>query len=111
MFVPASIFLVGDDILFYFIGQFPVDDMYFLLDFQTGYAPSTEKGTVPASDEDVIKDIMEQHGQFVGSIQSRLSKLQVIHSDKVLFLILVDCLYMILSDFSVFNGVDLLLVI
>ncbi|RVX16249.1 hypothetical protein CK203_014610 [Vitis vinifera] len=41
-----------------------------------GYTPSTEKEAVPASDEDAITDIMEQHGQFVGSIQSRLSKLQ-----------------------------------
>ncbi|KAJ9691763.1 hypothetical protein PVL29_013836 [Vitis rotundifolia] len=44
-----------------------------------GYTPSTEKETMPASDEDAITDIMEQHGQFVGSIQSRLSKLQVVH--------------------------------
>lgn len=44
-----------------------------------GYTPSTEKEAVPASDEDAITDIMEQHGQFVGSIQSRLFKLQVVH--------------------------------
>ena len=40
------------------------------------YAPSTEKETVSASDEDAITDTMEQYGQFVSSIQSHLSKLQ-----------------------------------
>ncbi|XP_059308902.1 katanin p80 WD40 repeat-containing subunit B1 homolog KTN80.4-like isoform X1 [Lycium ferocissimum] len=34
---------------------------------------------VPASDEDIIADLMEQHNQFVGSMQSRLSKLQVVY--------------------------------
>ena len=58
--------------------------MFFFLNFkQRGYTPSTEKEAVPASDEDAITDIMEQHGQFVGSIQSRLSKLQVIYDEKV----------------------------
>lgn len=51
---------------------------FFLIFEQRGYTPSSEKEMVPASDEDAITDIMEKHGQFVGSIQSRLSKLQVI---------------------------------
>ncbi|XP_057482021.1 katanin p80 WD40 repeat-containing subunit B1 homolog KTN80.4-like [Actinidia eriantha] len=40
---------------------------------------SAEKGTVSANDKDVIVDIMEQHDQFVGSLQSRLGKLQIVH--------------------------------
>ena len=40
---------------------------------------SPEKETVSASDKDVIVDVMEQHDQFVGSLQSRLGKLQVIY--------------------------------
>ena len=31
-----------------------------------------------ASDEDAVADVMEQHDQFIGSMQSRLAKLQVI---------------------------------
>ena len=31
-----------------------------------------------ASDEDTVADVMEQHDQFIGSMQSRLAKLQVI---------------------------------
>lgn len=41
-------------------------------------APSVEKETVLASDEDVISDLTEQHNEFLGSMQSRLTKLQVI---------------------------------
>ncbi|OVA10761.1 WD40 repeat [Macleaya cordata] len=40
--------------------------------------PFAEKETVSASDEDAIADLMEQHDQFLGLIQSRLTKLQVI---------------------------------
>lgn len=32
---------------------------------------------VSAADEDIIADLMEQHNEFVGSMQSRLAKLQV----------------------------------
>ncbi|KAI3982775.1 hypothetical protein MKX01_010258, partial [Papaver californicum] len=46
---------------------------------QRGSAPSVEKETVLASDEDVISDLTEQHNEFLGSMQSRLTKLQVIH--------------------------------
>ena len=51
---------------------------FFLIFKQRGYTPSTEKEAVLSSDEDAITYIMERHGQFVGSIQSRLFKLQVI---------------------------------
>uniref|UniRef100_A0A5B6ZJG2 Katanin p80 subunit C-terminal domain-containing protein n=1 Tax=Davidia involucrata TaxID=16924 RepID=A0A5B6ZJG2_DAVIN len=40
---------------------------------------SVEKETVSASDEDAIADVMEQHDQFIGSMQSRLAKLQIVH--------------------------------
>ncbi|XP_043700976.1 katanin p80 WD40 repeat-containing subunit B1 homolog KTN80.4-like isoform X2 [Telopea speciosissima] len=43
-----------------------------------GRPPSAEKETVFASNEDAISDLMEQHEQFVGSMRSRLTKLQVI---------------------------------
>ncbi|XP_047320142.1 katanin p80 WD40 repeat-containing subunit B1 homolog KTN80.4-like isoform X2 [Impatiens glandulifera] len=41
--------------------------------------PSPEKETVSATDEDVVTDIVDQHDQFVSSMQSRLAKLQVVH--------------------------------
>ena len=44
---------------------------------QRGRAPSLEKEMVSASDEDAIADLMEQHDQFVSSMQSRSAKLQV----------------------------------
>ncbi|XP_056164483.1 katanin p80 WD40 repeat-containing subunit B1 homolog KTN80.4 isoform X2 [Syzygium oleosum] len=44
-----------------------------------GHRPSAEKETVSASDEDAIADVMERHDQFVGSMQSRLAKLQVVN--------------------------------
>ncbi|XP_075635057.1 katanin p80 WD40 repeat-containing subunit B1 homolog KTN80.4 isoform X1 [Castanea sativa] len=44
-----------------------------------GYSPSAEKETESASDEDAIADVMEQHDQFVSSMQSRSAKLQVIY--------------------------------
>jgi nitrate/nitrite-specific signal transduction histidine kinase len=49
-----------------------------------GYPPSTEKETVSASDEDAIADVMEQHDQFVSSMQSRSAKLQVIMKEVML---------------------------
>lgn len=45
---------------------------------QRGYSSSAEKETASVSDEDATVDVMEQHGQFVSSMQSRLAKLQVI---------------------------------
>ena len=39
---------------------------------------------MPASDEDVIADIIEQHNQFLSSMQSRSAKLQVISTEAVL---------------------------
>lgn len=45
---------------------------------QRGYSSSAEKETASVSDEDAIADVMEQHNQFVSSMQSRLAKLQVI---------------------------------
>ncbi|XWS63239.1 hypothetical protein CRYUN_Cryun06bG0078500 [Craigia yunnanensis] len=46
---------------------------------QRGYPPSVEKETPSASHEDVVADVMEQHDQFISSMQSRLAKLQVVH--------------------------------
>ncbi|KAB2624030.1 katanin p80 WD40 repeat-containing subunit B1-like protein [Pyrus ussuriensis x Pyrus communis] len=46
---------------------------------QRGYPTSTEKETVTASDEDAIADLLEKHNLFVGSMQSRLAKLQVVY--------------------------------
>ncbi|KAL1356329.1 hypothetical protein HN51_008336 [Arachis hypogaea] len=40
---------------------------------------STEKATVSASDEDSIADVMEQHDQFLSSMQARSAKLQVVY--------------------------------
>ncbi|XVE66427.1 hypothetical protein DITRI_Ditri08aG0079500 [Diplodiscus trichospermus] len=45
---------------------------------QRGYPPSVEKEMPSASDEDAVADVMEQHDQFIGSMQSRLAKLQVV---------------------------------
>ncbi|TMW98488.1 hypothetical protein EJD97_003963 [Solanum chilense] len=44
-----------------------------------GHPSSAGSVTVSATDEDVITDLMEQHDQFVGSMQSRLAKLQVVY--------------------------------
>lgn len=38
----------------------------------------------PASEEDTISDLMQEHDQFVGNLQSRLTKLQVTVSLKQL---------------------------
>lgn len=43
-----------------------------------GFPSSTVKEAPSASDEDATADLMEQHDQFVSSMQSRLAKLQVI---------------------------------
>ncbi|XP_058099733.1 katanin p80 WD40 repeat-containing subunit B1 homolog KTN80.3 [Magnolia sinica] len=43
-----------------------------------GRPQSTEKETVSASDEDAIADVVEQHDQFFSSMQSRLTKLQIV---------------------------------
>ncbi|KZV49388.1 hypothetical protein F511_10928 [Dorcoceras hygrometricum] len=45
-----------------------------------GYPLPGGDESVSASDEDTIADLMEPHNQFVGSMQSRLAKLQVVHS-------------------------------
>lgn len=39
-----------------------------------------------ASDEDAVADIMEQHDQFISSMQSRIAKLQVI-LNKLVFML------------------------
>ena len=44
---------------------------------QRGRTSSIKKEMVSASDDDVIADLLEQHGQFVRSMQSRSAKLQV----------------------------------
>ncbi|KAF9675125.1 hypothetical protein SADUNF_Sadunf10G0198800 [Salix dunnii] len=44
---------------------------------QRGRTSSIKKEMVSASDDDVIADLLEQHGQFVSSMQSRSAKLQV----------------------------------
>ncbi|XP_038721667.1 katanin p80 WD40 repeat-containing subunit B1 homolog KTN80.4-like isoform X1 [Tripterygium wilfordii] len=43
------------------------------------HSPFTEKEAASASDEDAIADVMEEHEQFVSSMQSRLIKLQVVY--------------------------------
>ncbi|KAL6970152.1 hypothetical protein U1Q18_029856 [Sarracenia purpurea var. burkii] len=40
---------------------------------------SPEKEAMAATDDDAIVDIMEQHDCFIGSMQSRLSKLQIVY--------------------------------
>ncbi|XP_038893154.1 katanin p80 WD40 repeat-containing subunit B1 homolog KTN80.4-like isoform X1 [Benincasa hispida] len=45
-----------------------------------GYRRSPEKETVsPASDEDTIVDVLQQHDQFINSMQSRSAKLQAVY--------------------------------
>ncbi|KAL3502377.1 hypothetical protein ACH5RR_036826 [Cinchona calisaya] len=44
------------------------------------YPLSSEKEMVSTSEEDVISDLMKHHDQFVGSMHSRLVKLQMIHN-------------------------------
>lgn len=51
---------------------------YFLKYKQRGYPASVEKEMPSASDGDAVADLMEQHDQFISSMQSRLAKLQVI---------------------------------
>ncbi|KAJ8759337.1 hypothetical protein K2173_006857 [Erythroxylum novogranatense] len=45
---------------------------------QRGRSPSTEKEMACLSSEDVIVDILREHDQFTSSMQSRLTKLQVV---------------------------------
>lgn len=45
---------------------------------QRGYPP-TEEERVSTSDEDAVRDVMEQHDQFISSMMSRLAKLQVVY--------------------------------
>ncbi|XP_068639266.1 katanin p80 WD40 repeat-containing subunit B1 homolog KTN80.4-like isoform X2 [Aristolochia californica] len=44
-----------------------------------GHSPSVQREAMSAGDEDATTDLMEQHDQFVASMQSRLTKLQVVH--------------------------------
>ncbi|KAJ4709976.1 Katanin p80 WD40 repeat-containing subunit B1-like [Melia azedarach] len=46
---------------------------------QRGYSPPAEKEMASLSDEDAAADVMEQHDQFVSSMQSRLAKLQAVY--------------------------------
>ncbi|KAJ6790587.1 katanin p80 WD40 repeat-containing subunit B1-like protein [Iris pallida] len=48
------------------------------ISYMRGRPSSAEKETVSASDEGTITDLMEQHQQFINSVQSRLTKLQVV---------------------------------
>lgn len=54
--------------------------LFWLYGKKRGHPSSAGSVTVSATDEDVITDLMEQHDQFVGSMQSRLAKLQVTNS-------------------------------
>lgn len=45
--------------------------------WQRSYPSPDENESISASDEDTIADLIEQHDQFVGSMKSRLGKLQV----------------------------------
>ncbi|KAF1869610.1 hypothetical protein Lal_00017185 [Lupinus albus] len=55
-----------------------MSSVYLLPLDRRGHSMSTEKATVSASDEDSIADVMEQHDQFLISMQDRLAKLMVI---------------------------------
>lgn len=46
---------------------------------QRGYSFSAEKYATSLTDDDVIAEIIGRHNQFLGSVQSRLDKLQVVH--------------------------------
>ncbi|KAL5763597.1 hypothetical protein ACOSP7_019861 [Xanthoceras sorbifolium] len=46
---------------------------------QRGYSPSIEKEAPSTSDEDATAGVMEQHDQFISSMQSRLAKLQAVY--------------------------------
>ncbi|WCJ40113.1 hypothetical protein M5689_021044 [Euphorbia peplus] len=46
---------------------------------QRGNSPPAENEMVSPSDDDAIADIIEQHDQFVSSMQSRFSKLQIVY--------------------------------
>ncbi|XP_020094292.1 katanin p80 WD40 repeat-containing subunit B1 homolog [Ananas comosus] len=49
------------------------------INFSRGRTSSAGRETVSASDEDAIADLAEQHGEFLTTGQSRLTKLQVVH--------------------------------
>jgi len=49
-----------------------------LVVIQRTHSISTEKATVSASDEDSIADLIEQHDEFISSMQNRSSKLKVL---------------------------------
>lgn len=66
-----------------------------------GYPPSVEKETVSASDEDAIADVMEQHDQFVNSMQSRSAKLQVILNEVMLVVNWIPLLLLYISIFFI----------
>ena len=52
--------------------------VYILKVKHRGCSLSAETQMVSASDEDAVADVMEQHYQFISSMQSRFGKLQVI---------------------------------
>jgi katanin p80 WD40 repeat-containing subunit B1 len=53
--------------------------VYLCLDVkQRTHSISTEKATFSASDEDSIADVMEQHDEFISSMQNRSTKLKVL---------------------------------
>lgn len=57
-----------------------------LFNEQRVHAPYAEKETMSTSgDEDAISDLMEQHNQFLGLMQSRLTKFQVFQDEKMLY--------------------------
>lgn len=62
-------------------GNLNIFFLNFLKFKQRGYPP-TEEERVSTSDEDAVRDVMEQHDQFISSMMSRLAKLQVIFRKK-----------------------------
>ncbi|XP_057962663.1 katanin p80 WD40 repeat-containing subunit B1 homolog KTN80.4 [Malania oleifera] len=46
---------------------------------QRDSSPSVEGEAEPTNNEDAVADIMDQHDQFISSMQSRFAKLQVVH--------------------------------
>lgn len=60
-----------------------------------GTSLSTEKEMEPVNEEDTISALTEQHKKFVGSLQSRLAKLEVISG--------YHCCYHMIHIFRKFN--------
>jgi katanin p80 WD40 repeat-containing subunit B1 len=61
--------------------------VYLCLDVkQRTHSISTEKATFSASDEDSIADVMEQHDEFISSMQNRSAKLKVLIIEFFIFL-------------------------